>query len=98
MTFNLAYCEECVHNQLGHHNACNFCKANSKDLPVYFRPELHQEHRGEYFNGKGGPICKTCAKGIHIHHKAMGVNGERDCKNLIPGGQCMCYEQEEGRK
>jgi hypothetical protein len=28
----------------------------------------------------------------------MGVNGERDCKNLIPGGQCMCYEQEEGRK
>lgn len=30
-------------------------------------------------------VCPDCAKGLHEHP-------EHDCKNLIPEGQCGCYQ------
>lgn len=36
-------------------------------------------------------VCPPCAWGDHVHHR-LG-----DCKNEIPGGQCMCYDGAEDK-
>lgn len=94
---NPRFCKECVHDNLGHNNTCKYCKEHSLyDQPVYFSPALYQEDKGHFIDPETGhKICKTCAAGIHLHHKTVGdEDREKDCKNLIPdGNQCMCYKQ-----
>ena len=73
-----------------------FCIACGQDSFV----QLDHRNRRLAYDG----ICEPCHWGYHEHHRQhIYVHsleeanwGEPDCKNVIDGGQCMCFQQAHG--